>query len=120
MPTADGQVEIRFRHISGDVGPFHFPTSATILNLKERVCQEWQQNGTQIDGDTVKTPSHLKLIFNGKFLEDGKELKDLLGMMGDQPITTFHLVVRPAGSTKLAAKASETDNTPKNCGCTVQ
>lgn len=114
MPTADGQVEIRFRHISGDVGPFHFPTSATILNLKERVCQEWQQStelvvaaimlevllsclnsllnltngqvcgtcwgvciadGTQIDGDTVKTPSHLKLIFNGKFLEDGKELK---------------------------------------------
>uniref|UniRef100_A0A7S1X7T6 Ubiquitin-like domain-containing protein n=1 Tax=Tetraselmis chuii TaxID=63592 RepID=A0A7S1X7T6_9CHLO len=120
MAAADGHVEIRFRHISGDVGPFRFPSSATILNLKERVCQEWQQSGTQIDGDTVKTPAHLKLIFNGKFLDDGKELKEFMGMMGDQPITTFHLVVRPAGSSKSAAKVLESDNSPKHCGCVTQ
>lgn len=110
------EIQIRFRHTSGDVGPFAFPPSSTVLSLKERVIQEWQSGepscctvmhvptglrnfthaaapdksthsfvklisgnrklaaGTQIDGETPRNTASLKLIFNGKFLEDNKSL----------------------------------------------
>jgi len=117
---AGESIQIRFRHTSGDVGPFGFPPSSTILNLKERVCKEWEEAGTQIDGETIKSPSAVKLIFNGKFLEDNKSLAELKSSMGDQAMTTFHLVVRPGGSAKPAAKVVDQDSTPKNCGCVMQ
>mmetsp|Transcript_13324 Transcript_13324/g.37669 ORF Transcript_13324/g.37669 Transcript_13324/m.37669 type:complete len:121 (-) Transcript_13324:391-753(-) len=120
MGDESGQIQIRFRHISGDVGPFPFPGTATILNLKERVCQEWQTAGKAPEGETAKTPASVKLIFNGKFLDDTGVLNDLKAMMGDQQIVTFHLVVRPEGSTKQNGKSAERETSPKACGCVVQ
>mmetsp|Transcript_37280 Transcript_37280/g.80558 ORF Transcript_37280/g.80558 Transcript_37280/m.80558 type:complete len:151 (+) Transcript_37280:1-453(+) len=32
---------IRFRHVGGDFGPYVFPKTCTVLNLKEKIIHEW-------------------------------------------------------------------------------
>uniref|UniRef100_A0A061RHR7 Ubiquitin-fusion protein n=1 Tax=Tetraselmis sp. GSL018 TaxID=582737 RepID=A0A061RHR7_9CHLO len=122
MPAHNGEtVSIRFRHTTGDIGPFSFSPSATILSLKERVCQEWPNCSAQVpDTEVPKSPASLKLIFNGKFLEDNKVLSEFETILAEQSVTTFHLVIRPAGASKPGAKSAETEAMGKRCGCAIQ
>ena len=39
-----GGYNIRFRHVSGDFGPYVFPKSCTVFHLKEKVLEEWCRN----------------------------------------------------------------------------
>ena len=36
-----GGYNIRFRHATGDFGPYTFPKSCTVLTLKEKLLEEW-------------------------------------------------------------------------------
>lgn len=67
MSTAEGEegYNIRFRHIGGDLGPFVFNKNCTVLNLKERLMQEWSTGEcdclqNEVQGDKILTDFALK------------------------------------------------------------
>lgn len=39
--SADSELQIKFRHVLGDVGPFSFNDTATIQSVKETIFTRW-------------------------------------------------------------------------------
>lgn len=110
------ELHIRLRHTQGDVGPIEVPGSLTVLQFKERVLSDWPRDGA-LALETPTSPSDLKIILSGKFLESSQILDDLRPSMGDPKsdfIVTMHCVVRAAGSSKSSARSKEKD---KSTGC---
>ena len=108
-----GGYNIRFRHATGDFGPYTFPKSCTVLTLKEKLLEEWPKeplqgrpknnnNNNAVAGTTTTTttttkqhqesksqhpiprdPSELRIIFAGRMLEERKLVKELQHSMGN-------------------------------------
>lgn len=81
-------VKIRFRHSSGDMGPFFFAPGCKVKDLKERLYQEWP-TGEGDAGDTVcltkwctdgsfgappKCADEVAVILGGRFLDEAEEV----------------------------------------------
>lgn len=114
-------VHIRFRHVCGDIGPFKFPFPSNVQDLRERVFQEWPKAGT-LGKDPPASPSELRLILSGRFLDANERLEDLKAAMGDpkaDTIVTMHVVIRPAAAAKASGKLSKEEQ-PGCCSCVVQ
>lgn len=39
--SMDKSYKLRFRHLSGDVGPFTFQESGTVLAMKTQIWEDW-------------------------------------------------------------------------------
>ncbi len=44
-PMSD-DIELKFRHVSGDIGPIKVPGSSSILQVKELVFAQWPKGET--------------------------------------------------------------------------
>jgi len=108
-------VQLRFRHTSGDVGPYSFPLGHTILQVKEGVFSQWPREGP-LSKENPSSAADLRILCAGKFLDNAKILRDYSKEMGDPEsgsIVTMHILVRPAQATKAAGK---TESQPKPAG----
>ncbi len=123
---------IRFRYTAGDFGPYSFPKASTVLQLKERVWQEWQNPSVRdkLRGSPQPPPSaqDLRVIFGGRMLENQKQVKELhqvlgLGVPGaggaGGKLVTMHLVVRPADDDKKAGAGAGAKARGRSGACCV-
>lgn len=117
-----GDLKVRFRHVCGDIGPFLFPSSANVQDLREKLCQEWPKDGT-LGKDTPTNPSDLKIILSGRFLDSSECLEELKRAMGDprsDAVVTMHVVVRSAASVKSTAGKLGKEEQGGCCSCSIQ
>ena len=90
-------VQLRFRHTSGDVGPYSFPLGHTILQVKEGVFSQWPRGVGQLLGgchimrsadltapssaegplskENPSSAADLRILCAGKFLDNAKILR---------------------------------------------
>jgi len=123
LEMTDGQVQLRFRHTAGDIGPISFHDSVSIQQVKEKVVAEWPKDGPL----TKEAPSQagdLKLIMSGKFVEATKLLRDYRKDMGEvkpDTIVTMHIVIRPTSTPAKAPgpQQQEKQQQQKGCGCII-
>ena len=118
-------LQLRFRHAAGDLGPFPFPDTASVQEVKEKVLSAWPTEGPFAAEAPPATAADLRFILSGKFLEAGKSLRDYRRDMGDMgEIVTMHLLVRPPGTGGGkggggGGPAANAAGEPKGCGCAI-
>mmetsp|Transcript_32003 Transcript_32003/g.95592 ORF Transcript_32003/g.95592 Transcript_32003/m.95592 type:complete len:130 (-) Transcript_32003:760-1149(-) len=126
------EVRLRFRHVSGDLGPFNFAETCTVDDIKERLLKEWPSDGPMAS-EPPGQASDIKLILSGKFLDATKPLSEYkrdMGELGPEDVVTLHVVVRvtPASEKKTAkagaiAASGEspagTTGSSAGCGCVI-
>jgi len=76
---------------------FSFPTSATVLGLKERIA---------VDYETHPLPHDQKLVYSGKLLKDTDRLRDVLRFEDECSFFTIHLVCRIEPSSLPSSSAA--------------
>ena len=54
-PMSD-DIELKFRHVSGDIGPFKVPGSSSIVQVKELVFAQWPKGETYA---VLRTAEHV-------------------------------------------------------------
>jgi hypothetical protein len=47
--SMDKAFKLRFRHLDGDVGPLPFQESASVLAMKNKIWEEWPEEGALCD-----------------------------------------------------------------------
>ncbi|CAK0741160.1 hypothetical protein CVIRNUC_001304 [Coccomyxa viridis] len=113
-------IELKFRHVSGDIGPIKVPGSSSILQVKELVFAQWPKDGP-VSADKASAPPELRLILGGKFLAESETLNDLRPAMGEikaDTIVTMHVIVRAAPAGKPQGK--EKKEQQQGCSCSIQ
>lgn len=117
--------QIRFRHVSGDLGPYAFQESVLVQILKDKILSEWPKDGPMAKEPPTQSMD-IKLILSGKFLDATKPLKDYRKDMGElQPdtVVTMHVVVRPSAAPKKqpgsAPGQPAEEEQSKGCGCII-
>lgn len=97
--AADAELQIKFRHVLGDVGPFNFDDKATIQSVKETIFNKWpagRQGSLQsavavlswaaltlaccfaegpLAKETPTSAADLRILCSGQFLDNSKTLK---------------------------------------------
>ncbi|GBF97273.1 hypothetical protein Rsub_09964 [Raphidocelis subcapitata] len=115
-------IQLRLRHPNGDIGPFEVVESLTISQVKEVTFSQWPTEGP-LSKENPTSASELRILCAGKFLENGKQLKDYRKEMGDPDagaVVTMHVLVRPAAAGKAAAKdADDAAKQKSGCGCVI-
>jgi len=117
-------IQLRFRSTNGDIGPFLFPDSTLVHNLRERLLVEWPKEGP-LAQDPPAYATQIRLILSGKLVEPNKCLKDYRKDMGElkpDSIVTMHVVVRPVEqgqNGKQQGSNAEQKDQPKGCGCVI-
>lgn len=120
----DTTIQIRFRHASGDIGPYNFSESALVETVKEKLLAEWPKEGPLVQ-ETPQQTSDIKLILSGKWCEGTKALKDYRREMGElkpDTLVTMLIVVRPsppAVSSQQQGPAKQDVEPQKGCGCAI-
>lgn len=113
-------LQLRFRHTALDLGPFPFPEGNSIQQVKDKLLTMWPTDGP-LAKEVPSSSAEIKLIFNGKFLDGAKALKDYKKEMGEllpDSIVTMHLLVRPSVGSKTSGAAASED-APKGCACAI-
>lgn len=117
------EVNLRFRHTQGDIGPTKFTVSTSIQNVKERLLTLWPKEGP-LAAEQPSSSADIKLILAGKITDNAKTLQDYKREMGEytpESIVTMHLVVRPPTAPKASGTgAPDTKEGPKGCSCSIQ
>lgn len=113
------QLQFRFRHTQGDVGPLSLPISLTVQQTKERLFAAWPKDGPL--GETgPNSPADLRLILSGKFLESSETLEALKPQMGElksDTIVTLHVVVRLSMLSKMSGGKFGEKEEGTGCAC---
>eukprot|EP00878_Enallax_costatus_P002943 GHUV01003139.1.p1 GENE.GHUV01003139.1~~GHUV01003139.1.p1 ORF type:complete len:127 (+),score=12.29 GHUV01003139.1:262-642(+) len=121
---AEAELQIKFRHVLGDVGPFTFHDSATIQSVKETIYTRWPSEGP-LTKETPSSAADLRILCSGQFLDNTKCLKDYRKQMGSSEalaVVTMHVLVRPPQAGKAAGDKADPDGVkqPKSgCGCVI-
>nr|KAJ0208857.1 hypothetical protein LSAT_V11C400222240 [Lactuca sativa] len=92
-------LEIKFLLIDGSViGPSSFPIATSVASLKESIISQWPE-GKENAPRTIKD---VKLISNGKVLENSKTVGECMSRFCDVPcsITTMHVGINQAPQEK--------------------
>ncbi|KAL4424544.1 hypothetical protein ABPG77_010124 [Micractinium sp. CCAP 211/92] len=113
------EATVRFRHTLGDVGPFPFPLSSPIGDLKAKLLEAWPTEGA-LAAERPASEAEIKLICAGKFMDNNVvlgSLQHVLGEPGSDVIVTMHIVLRPPQPQKAAAPAKQQPESSKGCCC---
>lgn len=116
-------VLLRLRHPLGDVEPFDVQESLTVAQVKEVAFAQWPKEGP-LSKEHPTSAADLRLLCAGKFLENGRTLKEYRKEMGEPEagmVVTMHVLVRPAQAGKAApAKQPEAEKKAKSgCACVI-
>lgn len=112
-------IQLRFRHTAGDLGPYTFQETATIQEIKEKLVAEWPKEGAFAKEAPV-TSADVKLILGGKYVDNAKTLKEYTKDMGEikpDTVVTFHAVIRLTNAPKQTGASQAEKEPPKGCGC---
>lgn len=121
------EIQLRLRHVSGDLGPWKFVDSTLVSAVKEKIFADWPTEGVMAKEPPTQA-ADIKLILSGKFLDSAKPLKEYAKDMGEiQPdtIITLHVVIRPSAPAQKPAANGGVTGAPKEqveakgCGCII-
>ncbi|RAL47011.1 hypothetical protein DM860_017052 [Cuscuta australis] len=114
------KVDIKFRLVDGsDIGPHQYDSTSTVETLKNKILESWpkdKENGP-------KDIKGLKLIINGKILENNKKVSEFLIMppgVAEKGVITMHAVVQNPVVDKSKDRKKD-GNTPikSSCSCSI-
>lgn len=113
-------VDIKFRLVDGsDIGPLKFASTSTVETLKNKILERWPEGKANGPKDTKV----LKLIINGKILENDKKISDssimLPGVAGTDFITMHVLVQNPTVDKSKDKKKDDTPKKSNKCSCSI-
>lgn len=86
-------------------------TSQTILDLKEKALKNWPA------GKAVPLIGQIKIIHQGRFVTDEKQLKDC--KCADGETTAMHLVIKAQVSKAAESTGSDADKAGSRCTCII-
>ena len=96
------------------------PLSWTIFAVKERALAEWPEPGPAFSKPAPPGPHAVKIILNGRVLDNGKTLRDV--KVTTEAVTTCHLMVQvkhPPPSRSMVRAAGKASAATPGCGCGV-
>lgn len=108
---------------SEDIGPLEQANSDTIGDVKGRLVSEWAKLHADTTANTAAPPASItevKLIVNGKFLENGTTLEEVYQTLADpgpDEAITMLTVLRPSGVLRSQAKFKGKGS--QGCGCII-
>ncbi|KAI8462906.1 MAG: ubiquitin-2 like Rad60 SUMO-like-domain-containing protein [Monoraphidium minutum] len=117
-------LQLRLRHPLGDMEAFEVMESYTVQQVKETAFTQWPTEGA-LSKENPTSAADLRLLCAGKFLENGKTLKEYRKEMGEPEagaVVTMHVLVRPAQAGKAAAGAKQPESEKKaggGCACVI-
>jgi hypothetical protein len=115
-------VRVRLRTQVGDLGPVEVATTDSVGNLKERLLSSWPQlTAGKSELEAPSSVACIKLILNGKFLDNDEVLSDLQKTLTDpaeHSVVTMHAVIRPQAALKAPAKSKDKE-AAKGCSCVI-
>ncbi|CAI9283047.1 unnamed protein product [Lactuca saligna] len=100
MSGVPDSLEIKFLLIDGSIiGPTSFPKATSVASLKENIISQWPE-GKENAPRTIKD---VKLISNGKVLENSNTVGECMSRFCDVPcsITTMHVGINQAPQEKV-------------------
>jgi hypothetical protein len=94
-----------------------------IFAVKERALAAWPAASPTFEKPLPAGPHAVKIILNGRVLDNGKTLRDAK-LMGGDSVVTCHLMVQvkhppPSRSMVRAAGKTTAANGNPGCGCVV-
>lgn len=116
-------VQVTLRMQSGDIGPLQQTGSDTIGDLKGHLVSDWAKLHADVSGPLPDPPASIaevKLILNGKFLENDISLGEVYKTLTDpgiDSVITLLAVVRPQSTLKPQANSKGKDS--QGCGCVI-
>lgn len=116
-------VQVILRMQSGDVGPLQQSSSDTVGDLKNRLVLDWAKLHTEASPPSPDPPASIaevKLILNGKFLENDMSVGEVYKTLTDpgiDTVLTLLAVVRPQNMQKAQAMSKGKDS--QGCGCVI-
>eukprot|EP00798_Chlamydomonas_sp_ICE-L_P023566 gene23566-9090_t len=102
-------VQLRFRHSNGDIGPFTFSESALVESVKETLLAAWPKDGP-LAQEVPQQTGDIKLILSGKWCEGVKHLSDYRREMGEikpDSVVTMLVVIRPSQPAVSGSQGSQ-------------
>jgi hypothetical protein len=119
----NGALRVRLRTQNGDLGPVDAAGTETVGELKSRLLSTWSRltADAKVESESPASIACIKLILNGKFLDNDEVLADLQRTLTDpaeHSIVTMHAIVRPQAALKTPAKSKDKD-AGKGCSCVI-
>ena len=105
---------------SSKKGPIDVPLSDKMFAVKERALAAWPEPGPAFSKPAPPGPHAVKIILNGRVLDNGKTLKDV--HVVSDAVVTCHLMVQvkhPPPSRSMVRAAGKTSESAPGCGCVV-
>ena len=105
---------------SSKKGPIDVPLSDKMFAVKERALAAWPEPGPAFSKPAPPGPHAVKIILNGRVLDNGKTLKDV--HVVSDAVVTCHLMVQtkhPPPSRSMVRAAGKTSEPNPGCGCVV-
>ncbi|XP_073145445.1 membrane-anchored ubiquitin-fold protein 3-like [Henckelia pumila] len=118
MAEGNKQLELKFRIFDGtDIGHGTYSQSITAATLKQRLLSQWPRDKSIVP----KSVNDMKLIYAGKFLENGKTLAESKVLVGDLTggVITMHVVVQPSITKRRIDKKQAKKQKQGSCSCTI-
>ena len=94
--------------------------SDKMFAVKERALAAWPEPGPAFSKPAPPGPHAVKIILNGRVLDNGKTLKDV--HVVSDAVVTCHLMVQvkhPPPSRSMVRAAGTTSESAPGCGCVV-
>jgi hypothetical protein len=88
--------------------------------VKERALAAWPEPGPAFSKPVPPGPHAVKIILNGRVLDNGKTLRDV--HVASDAMVTCHLMVQvkhPPPSRSMVRAAGKTSDSAPGCGCVV-
>ena len=101
-------------------GPIDVPLSDKMFAVKERALAAWPEPGPAFSKPVPPGPHAVKIILNGRVLDNGKTLRDV--HVASDAVVTCHLMVQvkhPPPSRSMVRAAGKTSDSAPGCGCVV-
>lgn len=117
-------MRIRLRTQNGDLGPLQQTASETVGDVKRRLVADWSKLIADASITSAEAPTAItdvKLILNGKFLDNDESLGDVYKTLTDpgvDTVLTMHAVIRPQSSVN-GGKSKGKGKDSKSCGCVI-
>lgn len=105
---------------SSKKGPIDVPLSDKMFAVKERALAAWPEPGPAFSKPVPPGPHAVKIILNGRVLDNGKTLRDV--HVASDAMVTCHLMVQvkhPPPSRSMVRAAGKTSDSAPGCGCVV-
>ena len=96
------------------------PLRDKMFAVKERALAAWPEPGPAFSKPAPPGPHAVKIILNGRVLDNGKTLKDV--HVVSDAVVTCHLMVQvkhPPPSRSMVRAAGKTSDSAPGCGCVV-